>query len=750
MRKLRAACLPLLGGLLTTCLTPLAMAQPRGADTTGGSAPPTAAPSKASPTSGASAGATEKAPKKQATKKRRAGGKKSTARRTKRGRKPSKTSARRGRRPKPKPRAPGSKPGKPDDGARKMLTGRHPKHSTAAPAESPELKAMRELDHELFPPVPAPYTAPWATSLELPTSAPQVSASGLPASGQPSAQAKAAPQADLSWIAKLKKPDFPVRFEPSVVRYLTYYKTTTRGRAKVARWVQKSGRYRKAITKLLRHYQMPEDVLWLALVESAFEPTIHSHAGAAGLWQFMPATGRVYGLTVNRRVDERLDPERSTHAALRHLKDLNQRFGSWELAFAAYNMGYGGLLSSIRKFNTNDYWELRRLEAGLPYETALYVPKIMAMAIAAKNCDVFGCQGVKLDDPRPFGDTKADRVSVAPGVTLTDVARAIGDKAGAVAELNPHVIGSRLPPLEPATGSRRSWTVYVPEGKGKRASGKVPRTGVARKLATHRTRWGEPLARIAAAYDTTVTKLRRLNDLHAHESPRPDTVIFVPAGRKPKSTTAATAKAPVAVVPDHDFRYSDRRRVFYEPVLGDRLEDVARICGVTAAELRRWNHLDPGAALQQGMRLQLFIAQSSKPAGVVLHEESQVRTVTVESLPFFDHFVQSRGRKRIEVTARAGDTWKKLGKRFGLSLGMLERINHLSRRSKLAPGQKVIVYARKGLVKPAKSPTAESKDKPVDEPAKEAPDSRSAGTPETGQPPPGMAANPAKSASARR
>ncbi|MBW2456479.1 MAG: transglycosylase SLT domain-containing protein, partial [Deltaproteobacteria bacterium] len=453
-------------------------------------------------------------------------------------------------------------------------------------------------------------------------------------------------------------------------------------------------------------------ILWLALVESAFEPTIHSHAGAAGLWQFMPATGRIYGLTVNRRVDERLDPERSTHAALRHLKDLNQRFGSWELAFAAYNMGYGGLLSSVRKYNTNDYWELRRLEAGLPYETALYVPKIVAMAVVARNCDVFGCKGVKLDEPRPFGGTKADKVSVAPGVTLKDVAKAIGGDEQRVAELNPHVIGSRLPPVRLAAQPRRSWTVYVPEGKGKKASQKLPRTGVARRLATHRTRWGEPLDRIAAAYGTSVTKLRKLNDLHHHESPRPETVLFVPAGLKRKSTAALARAAdtlPLVIVPNHQFRYADRRRVFYEPVFGDSLADVARVCGVTATEVRRWNHLDPNAALQEGMWLQLYLPRAAHPAGVVLYEETHVKTEIVGSRPFFDHFIKRRGRQRIEVTVQEGDTWRKLSKRYGLSLGMLERINHRNRRGKLDPGQTVIVYARQSLVAPkppAKKPPA--------------------------------------------
>jgi membrane-bound lytic murein transglycosylase D len=613
----------------------------------------------------------------------------------------------RGRKPKPPARLPGSKPGVPDDQARRQVTGRHPDHSTAEPLESPELRAMRELDRELFPPAAAPPSAPWPSALKLPDDGPVVDASGLPSSAPPSKGAKPTTSADLAWLASLKKPDFPVRFEPAVVRYLEFYKSTERGRGMIAAFVRKSGRYREVITKLLREQKLPEDLLWLALVESAFDASIHSHAGAAGLWQFMPATGRIYGLTVNKRVDERLDPERSTHAALKHLKDLYQRFGTWELAFAAYNMGYGGLLAAVRRFNSNDYWELSRIEAGLPYETALYVPKIMAMAIAARNCQVFGCDAVKLDAALPFGDVKADKVSVAPGVTLDEVATATGVERAVVATLNPQVIGSRLPPIEQSTLPRKSWTVYVPEGKGQSVSKDLPRVAGQRKLGTHRVRWGETLAHIALAYDSALTTLERLNDLEPSESPRPGTTVFVPSGRNAKTLTELAkggAFAP-AVVPRQDFRYRDRRRVFYEAVFGDTVEDVARHCSVSPREVRRWNHLDARAALQEGMRLQLFIPKHARPQDVLLLEEEHVRVVRVESPQFFDHVLGADGRERIQVTVRDGDTWKSLSERYGLSQGMLERINHKSRRSKLEPGEKLIVYARRAG-SPAPGPSA--------------------------------------------
>jgi membrane-bound lytic murein transglycosylase D len=589
----------------------------------------------------------------------------------------------------PKARKPGSKPGAPDQAVRQLVSGDFPKQVQREPFESAELRAMRELDKMLFPPVQAPSAAPWTQRVALPATGPRVDASGLPSAAtmKPAAGADAAK--DLSWLTKLKKPDLPVRFDPAVVRYLEYYKNSPRGRSLLHALLVKSGRYRGDVRKLLKHYGMPQDVMWLGLIESAFNPKIHSHAGAAGLWQFMPATGRIYGLTVNRRVDERLDPERATHAALKHLKDLYKRFGSWELAFASYNMGYGGLLSSVRKYNTNDYWELRRLEAGLPYETALYVPKIMALAIASHNCDVFQCENLTLDEARPF-DRYAERVDVAPGVTLQDVADASGTKLETIRELNAHVVGNHLPPLELSTTPRRSWRVYVPPGKGKKAQKRLPAMGSLRRLGTYRVRWGDSLSVVADLHGTSSNRLLELNDLHPGEQPRPGTLLFVPRGRKARTSD----DKPLVIVPPQEFGYRNRKRVFYEAVFGDTVAAVARAARCDETDLRRWNHLDPHAKLQTGMRLQLFLPTWAAPKHVRLLDEGDVELLVAGTPTFYEHIAETRGRKRIEITAEPGDTWRSLGSRYGSSRSWLERINHKNRRSRLSPGDKVVVYAR--------------------------------------------------------
>ena len=161
-------------------------------------------------------------------------------------------------------------------------------------------------------------------------------------------------------------PELPVRWDARVVRYLDYYRSDPRGRNLVQAWVRKSGRYGAAMRRVLEEQGLPDDLVWVSLIESGFDPAVRSPAGAVGLWQLMPEGARAYGLVVDRWIDERLDVERSTEAAARYLSDLHRRFGSWELALAGYNMGYGGLLASIASTAWSDAKCIGGPEPGQP------------------------------------------------------------------------------------------------------------------------------------------------------------------------------------------------------------------------------------------------------------------------------------------------------------------------------------------------------------------------------------------------
>ncbi|WP_437757926.1 transglycosylase SLT domain-containing protein [Sorangium sp. So ce1389] len=595
-------------------------------------------------------------------------------------------------------RKPGE-PGAPDEAARRVIAG------TATPAgssvgESPELRTLREIDQTLFPGA-APSAGPaWPVdgTLLLGAGEPRLEASGLPPSGLPAPPVQAEETRDISWLRQLELPEIPVRWDGRVVRYLEYYKDDPRGRSAVVSWIKKSGRYGAAIRRVLREQELPEDLLWLSLVESGFDPTIHSPAGAAGLWQFMPEGARIYGLTVDRWIDERLDPERSTLAAARYLSDLRRRFGSWELAFAAYNMGYGGLLASIRKYNTNDFWELSRLEAGMPLETALYVPKILAIAIVARNLKVFGCDELELDPAVTF-----DKISLGSGVSLQSVAAAAGAGAPEIEALNPQLVAKRTPPLPVDAKEQARWEIRVPAGAGARAAKSMPKLLEREpKLERYLVRWGESLDDIATFRGTTRWTLQSLNGLRPGEPVRPGSLLFVPAAEGvgvaaaehllANSAPLSSEAKPVVVVPAQRFSYEGRRRVFYRVVAGDGLRDLAAVLSVTPDEICRWNTLAPGASLHEGMTLQLFVPRSHRYDGVFLLDEAEARVMEVGSEEFFAHFEGLKGRKRVEIAAREGDSFSKIATRYGLSVGSLERINQRSRRSVLMPGDRLVVY----------------------------------------------------------
>jgi len=272
---------------------------------------------------------------------------------------------RRGRAPKePRATLPEDVPPSAPSLAARQAIALGPVTPSAGQVADPELSALHQAELVLFPRPVEGLTPGWSWELPAPVEAagPEVRADGFPPvapGGRPEPTAGATP-IDAEWLRSLALPSLPVRFDPRVVRYLEFYRDHPQGRAIARAWAKKAGRYAPAVRAGLARAGLPTDLVWLSLIESGHNPTIRSPAGAAGLWQFIPESARLYGLTVDRWVDERLDPQRSTEAAALYLSDLYQRFGSWDLAMAAYNMGHGGLSRAIAKYNTNDFWELSR------------------------------------------------------------------------------------------------------------------------------------------------------------------------------------------------------------------------------------------------------------------------------------------------------------------------------------------------------------------------------------------------------
>ncbi|MEM7606204.1 MAG: LysM peptidoglycan-binding domain-containing protein [Myxococcota bacterium] len=485
-------------------------------------------------------------------------------------------------------------------------------------------------------------------------------------------------------LVDVTMPDLPIQWHPAVLAHLQRFRETRRGRRQIRAWLRHGQRYGAMISESLQRRGVPEDLRCVAMVESGFDPTVRSRRGAVGMWQFVARTAEEYGLQSDRFVDQRMDPVRSTDAAARFLGDLYERTGRWELALAAYNMGYPALVRAIRKYNTNDYWRLAELEAGLPFETTGYVAKIMACTVVMRNLERFGFE---VDDEQPEA---VEAFDVEGGVNLGRLARAARVERARLAALNPHLRRGRTPP-------RRTTRIYIPAGSAERFA------SAARRLLTDESatqpyvvRFGEGLREIAASFDTSVADLRRRNGLSAQARVRPGTTLLVPAGvtaqREPEEAPV------VALPPDVPANLDGRRRVFYRVRRHDSLSELAMFFGLQRDEVRRWNALDDQANLQSGMLLQLFVRPAFDLSLAVVFREGEVQLLQTGSEAFFDDYEARQGRRRFVYLVEEGDTVRSLARRFGLSSGSIARINHIGRRSDLTPGQRVVIYCEESRV----------------------------------------------------
>ncbi len=260
-----------------------------------------------------------------------------------------------------------------------------------------------------------------------------------------------------SWLTNLQPIDLPIDRPERVGRALQWLTGTERGRDFAIAGIRRSGRYAAEISRMLYARKLPRALLAVAMVESGFKPDAVSPAGAAGLWQLMPATAQDAGLVVADHYDERRGFEKATGAALDLLGALHLSTGSWDLALAAYDLGLGRLRKTLARYDADDYWTLVETEGALPDETRAYVPMVLACALLLENLDAFGLEGVERDRPAPAVD-----LEVPAGTKLAVVARAAATSLVALRALNPEILAGDAVPDEalslhlPADGLSRA------------------------------------------------------------------------------------------------------------------------------------------------------------------------------------------------------------------------------------------------------------------------------------------------------
>jgi membrane-bound lytic murein transglycosylase D len=291
--------------------------------------------------------------------------------------------------------------------------------------------------------------------------------------------------------------DIPIEYNRAVDRWLAYYQR--RGRQSLELHLARAGRYEETLRAILREHGLPQDLVYLSMIESGYDPNAYSSAHAVGLWQFLESTARRYGLRVTYWVDERRDPVLATHAAAAYLEDLYEEFGSWYLAAAAYNGGSSRVRRAIRRTGSRDFWTLAS-RGYFPSETRNYVPKFIAVALIAKQPERYGLAVTAA----PSLNYDVGRVPDA--TSLEVIAEAAGVDVAQVKALNPQLIRGVTPPGE-------RYYVRLPLRSGDRFAANYARVQAQARAGSiqHTVRSGDTLSQLATAYGSDLSAIRSAN-----------------------------------------------------------------------------------------------------------------------------------------------------------------------------------------------------------------------------------------------
>ncbi|MCD4722420.1 MAG: LysM peptidoglycan-binding domain-containing protein [Desulfobacula sp.] len=406
--------------------------------------------------------------------------------------------------------------------------------------------------------------------------------------------------------------------------------------------LERANRFRPFIVFELKKAGLPEDLSWLPLVESGFKIRALSPARALGLWQFIPSTGYKFGLSRNYYIDERLDPEKATIAAIAYLKVLHNLFGDWTTALAAYNCGESRVLRTIRKQRINyldNFWDLYQ---SLPRETSRYVPRFLATLHIINNLEKYN---IKIDNPLLPVEYKI--CEIKKQVRLKDIAKEIGVNTTVLKNLNPELRYALLPP--------ESYLLKIPEDKAQLFLSKIDKIKTTYSpppmVVYHRVRRGDTLSGIAKKYRTSIRAISAANHINKSHRIIAGKVLKIPS-RAGGAKINVPASQPLS--PGQTLTYIVRR--------GDNLWIIARKFGTTTKTIMAANKLS-GTTLSIGQTLYITSKQQLK--------------------------IVRKGTATYKV--RSGDSPFTIAKKYNMDLNRLLALNRLSKRSKIFPGQKLIV-----------------------------------------------------------
>lgn len=491
--------------------------------------------------------------------------------------------------------------------------------------------------------------------------------------------------------------EFPIVINDQVEYFIDYFQTKLRNRFSM--WMGRSTRYMSMMKKILREHNLPEDLVYLAMIESGFSTKAYSRAHAAGPWQFIRETGARYGLLVNAWVDERKDPIKSTRAAAQHLSDLFNRFGSWYLAAAGYNAGEGKITRALAMYNASDFWEITAEHCHyIKEETKQYVPKMIAAALIAKEPGKYGFINIYYQDPLSF-----DEAAVPGNVELKDVAAACGVGVETIVDLNPELKRWVTPP------GVSSYTLRIPEGTKEKLLDNYAQLSKPKPVivyAEHRVKKGERLASIAKRYGVKAGVIARANRIKIGSHLNAGLVLLIP-----KKTGAHGSLSDLEPI-DHEnpvarigsLRSSRNRqalkssivankgneknsrllRIRYQIKKGDSLASIAEKFDVEISMIKKWNNSKGNTKIQQGKTLTLFVGKGNS------EREGNKENVKPGKSNLKRTKAETASRiKLVLYTVKRGDSLAEIAQKFNTTPNEIRNWNRLSAKGAIKPGDKL-------------------------------------------------------------
>ena len=408
----------------------------------------------------------------------------------------------------------------------------------------------------------------------------------------------------------VRKYDFPIVLNDQVQYYLDLFQGKQRNY--YSRWLARSTAYRPHIEAELAKAGLPKDLVFLAMIESGYNPSAYSPANACGLWQFIAGTGRNYGLKINSWVDERREPAKATQAAIGYLSKLHRQFDDWYLAVAAYNTGEGRIADAVETYATKDFWSIADSDV-LYLETKRYVPKLIAAIIIGRDPQRFGFTDIEYHSPQQY-----EQIAVPGGSSLEAVAKVANTSVKQLRTLNNELRKNQTPP-------DGRYVLRIPPGTKALVAANINNLKPVRRTvyASHTVKPGDTLSAISKRYHVSMTTMLKANNLRSSN---------LRAGQRlriPSTTTQyVLAQNDAPARSSNQNNTTVQQSIRYKLQAKETLASVARKHHVSIKDLMRWNNISNQHKIKKGQQLAIYVPHQVPTVSVAVAPKSVKKSPT--------------------------------------------------------------------------------------------------------------------------